>query len=221
MYRRIIMVAIAVAAIVLGAIAISEASPASHRRPQKRAAVVKVTSTRKARSKHHAPGTLLRRFAILRSANAASATPLPRGVEESFTKPGTETAAFELEPAETRSLNVDGTQVWVTPGAKGLCVTIPDPPKPPQPRTLSGSCGTLSQMTNGSLLVSREPSGPVLTVYGLVPDGDSVTITSQDGSHTAVPVASNFFAYHGGASARSVSIDSADGTAVETENLVG
>lgn len=220
MYRRIVMVTVAVAAIAFGVIAVSQAFPAGHGRVH-RGAAVKAASA-KARPKHHAAGMLLRRFAIFRSAKAAaaSATPLPSGVAERFTEPGTEVAAFDLEPAETRSLNVDGTQVWITPGAKGLCVTLSEPSKPGEPGLLSSGCNSASLIASkGDLLVSREPSGSGFTLDGLVPDGDSVTITNQDGSNTTVPVTSNFFQYNGGAAAQSVSIHSSGGAAVDTQQL--
>jgi hypothetical protein len=53
-------------------------------------------------------------------------------------------------------------------------------------------------------------------VYGLVPDGDSVTVTNQDGSHSNIPVASNFFKYSG-ASGQVVTIHGANGTVVGTQ----
>jgi len=201
MYKRMIVVVLAIAAAAFGAIAISQAASTPnarhHRRPYKGAAV------------------LYRQFSIFRSASAAAATPLPPGEAEHLTEQGTEVAEYQLEPAQARYLSVDGAHAWVTPGRKGLCLTV----LAPDGRTDTSTCGSSSQAASkGDLLVSRESSGPV--VYGLVPDGDSVTVTNQDGSHGNVPVTSNFFKYSGSASTQSISVHSAGGTAVETTNLI-
>lgn len=224
MYKRIIIVALAVAAATFGAIAISQAdAPSKHRRAPKvvASATSRAASTPKAVSKHRGTvkvsAVLEHQFSILRSARAASATLLPTSEAEHLTEPGTEVAGYELEPAQARSLNVDDTQAWVIPGREGLCVTIVHSGAQGAPGMNTTVCGSASLTANkGDLIVSRESSGVV--VYGLVPNGDSVIVTNQDGSQSDIAVTSNFFKYSG-SSAQSVSVRNANGTPVETENL--
>jgi hypothetical protein len=212
--RRIILVALAVAAVISGAIAISQAATTKH------AAAPKTATHKHAKPWKHRriAGVLVHRFSILRSArSAATATPLSVSDAEHFTEPGTEVAKLQLEPDQARSLDIDGTPAWVIPGGKGMFLLQVDPGE----ITEGAACSTASQAASeGIILVSREASGPSFIVYGLAPDGDSVTVANEEGSSIRVPVTSNFFKYSGGASARSISIRSAGGAAANTMKLV-
>lgn len=206
MYKRIIMVALAVASAVFGAIAISQAASTPHARPSHRRTNKDAT-------------VWLRHFAVLRSASAASATPLPAGTVKHLNEPGSMIAEYQAEPEQAHYLEVGGMQVWVIPGRKGLCLTTIEPgPKPTGPGLISTGCGWTSQvLASGVVQASWGGPGPSI-VYGLVPDGDSVTITKKDGSHSNIPVSRNFFKCSG-ASGQVVTIHSASGAVVGTQTI--
>lgn len=205
MSRRVIIFVLAAGAAVFGAIAMSQAASTPGAQPS-HAPVV--------RPAHKSAATLIGHFSALRSAVAASSVPaLPAATAEHLTEAGTMVAGYRLEPAQARYLGVGGTQAWVVPGANGICLVIPTP----DGSAIATGCGLATEVNRtGILQVQRPSSGPV--VYGLVPNGDSVTVTNQDGSHSNVPVASSFFKYSGPA-AQSVSIHSAAGTVVQAATL--
>jgi hypothetical protein len=225
MHRRIIILTSVAAAAVVAAVSISQAASSRHPVHRHTGAVTaqKATARRfktlKAPSTHRRADTaslLIHRFSVLRAARVASVTPLPAGQVQRLTEPGTEVAEYHLEPAQARFLDVDGTQAWVTPGQSGLCITILGAGG----QTATSACGSAAQAaSSGDVLVSREIPG-TFTAYGLVPDGDTVTVDTADGVRDNVPVTDNFFKYEGGTSAQSLSINNANGTAVETESLV-
>jgi hypothetical protein len=107
-------------------------------------------------------------------------------------------------------LKISGKQAWVVPGADGVCLTINEA------QTGSYVCNSVQIAANGGvLLMSRSPKA--VSVYGLVPDGDSVTV-HVGGSERPISVASNAFGYEGGPS-EDVSIHGPDGAVVETQSL--
>jgi hypothetical protein len=126
-----------------------------------------------------------------------------------MTEPGALVSGYGLEPAQTRSLDVNGTHAWVIPGSNGICLAIPAV----DGSSIAVGCGSLAVATTGILQVQRPSTGPV--VYGLVPNDDTVAVTGQDGTTSGLPVASNFFKYSG-ASVQSISIRDAAGSAVQT-----
>jgi hypothetical protein len=115
---------------------------------------------------------------------------------------------YKLEPAQARYIEGDGTHAWVVPGGNGICLALPTA------ASITTGCGSLADASTEGLLVVERPSSG-LVIYGLVPNGASVTVTNQDGSSAGVPVAGNFFAY-GDPSAESVSVAKADGSQVST-----
>src|SRR5271166_2156795 len=206
MRKRLIAILFGAAVAVFGVIAISQASnspsPVNRLGPSKKhiAARHHVTVAR----------TLLHRFAVLRAAKSASAISLPTGLAEGFTESGTEVAKYQLEPTQARALKIGGKQAWVVPGADGVCLTLD------QGQTDSYVCNSVQVADNGGvLLMSRSPKA--VSVYGLVPDGDSVTVR-VGGSERSISVASNAFGYEGGPS-EEVSIHGPDGAVVETQSL--
>jgi hypothetical protein len=206
MSKRITIFVLVVGATVFSAIAISQAASTGGRR----------TIHSADRNADVGTGGLYARFSILRSAQtaASSADGLPLATAEHLTEPGTMVSEYEIEPANARAVDVNGTQAWVIPGANGICLAVPTP----EGAAIAIGCGSLAEAGKGILQVHGSSSGSAV-VYGLVPNGDSVSVTNRDGSHSNVPVSSNFFKYSG-SSAQSVSIDSATGAAVETASLV-
>jgi hypothetical protein len=141
---------------------------------------------------------------------ASSAVALPAATAEHLTEQGTMVAEYRLEPAQARYLDVGGTHAWVVPGGSGICLVIPTP----DGSAIASGCGSATDVSRtGILQVQRSSSGAV--VYGLVPNGDSVTVTNQDGSHSDVAVAGNFFKY-GGPHAQSIAIHGSDGGIAQT-----
>lgn len=204
MPKPIVVLIVAVAAAVLGAIALSQAASAP----------IQPTTRTRIRARAYTPvaAALYRRFSVLRAARqAASSTGagLPAASAEHLTEPGTLVSEYELEPAQVRYIDVEGTHAWVIPGSRGICLGIPSS----DGYSISTTCGSLADAgTSGLLMVMRGSAGAV--VYGLVPDGDSVAVANQDGSSVGLPIASNFFAYSSPA-ARSVSVRKADGSTLE------
>jgi hypothetical protein len=128
-------------------------------------------------------------------------------------------AEYQAESEQAHYLDVGGMQVWVIPGRKGLCLTtIESGPQSTGPGLISTGCGWTSQvLASGVVVANRGGPGPSI-VYGLVPDGDSVTVNNQDGSYSNVPVSSNFFKYSG-ISGQTVTIHNAGGSVVGTQPI--
>jgi hypothetical protein len=208
MRKRLIAILLGVVVAVFGAIAISRASgspPPVNRPDLPKKHVAERHRVTVARA-------LLHRFAVLRAARPASAVSLPTGLAEDFTESGTEVTKYQLEPTQARALKIGAKQAWVVPGAGGVCLTID------QGQTDSSVCNSTQIAAKGGvLLMSRSPKA--VSVYGLVPDGDSVTVR-VGGSERPVPVASSAFGYEGGPS-EAVSIHAPDGAVVETQSLEG
>ena len=206
MHKRLIAILFGAVVAVFGAIAISQAS--SSRSP-----VGRLNQQKKhVAARHHVTvaRTLLHRFAVLRAAKPAAALSLPPGLAKDFTESGTEVAKYQLEPTQARALKIGAKQAWVVPGAAGVCLTVNE--------GLTGSyvCNSMQVAAKGGvLLMSRSPQA--VSVYGLVPDGDSVTIR-VGGSERSVSTVSNAFGYEGGPS-EAVSIHGPDGAVVETQSL--
>jgi hypothetical protein len=178
--KRALSIILVVSAAVLGAIAVSQAAS---------------TSRHLARRAH---------FSVLRSANAAASTAaaaLPASTAKYVTEPGTLAAEYEIEPAGAAYVEINATtHAWVIPGRKGMCLVVPVW----KGLSIDTSCGSTANAAGGSLVMILQPSsGPV--VYGLVPDGASVTVTNNDGTSKNVPVAHNVFLY-AGLSARAVTV---------------
>jgi len=183
----IILVAIAAA---LGAIAVSQAASAPRRL---------------------ARGA---RFSVLRSAKAAvstAATALPASTAKYVTEPGTLASEYEIEPAGAAYVEINATtHAWVIPGRKGMCLVVPVW----KGLSIDTSCGSTANAAGGSLvMILRPSSGPV--VYGLAPDGASVTATNNDGTSKNVPVAHNVFMY-AGPSAKAVTVHPQGGEEMTT-----
>jgi hypothetical protein len=181
---KTVLVAATVAA--LAAIAVSQAAPTP-------APLHHVLSTRRSH---------IGSFSVLHSARAATsgAAGLSAATVKHLTEPGTLVAEMELEPARSVSVEINSTQVWVTPGRNGMCLAVDEP-------LVEGRvCGSLANANAGGLVMVQRPiSGPAV-VYGVVPDGASVSITNTDGSSTSVPVTSNVFMLADPTTAQSVSV---------------
>jgi hypothetical protein len=207
-HLRSLLAAAMLASLVFGAIAVSRAASPHHKRPAEAAHPVRPAE---------APA-LYGRFAVLRSARlAASASPdtaLPAEYAEHLVEAGTIYAKFELEPAEAHVVPVAGTSgLWVIPGRNGICLAIPDAV------LITTDCGSVAKATTDGLMVVQRPSsGPV--VYGLVPDGASVSAEGMDGSATTVGVADNVFR-RTAASLRAMSVRTATGSVVQPVALSG
>jgi|SRR5665213_791 len=200
MTKRLLIFVLAAAATVFGAIAMSQAStpearPAKHARPGHRTYTVSPVLTH--------------RFAVLRTARAATAWTAPAEYAEHLTEPGTMVSEYQLEPTQARAITVGGTQVWVTPGANGICLGIPAA----DGSSLNTGCSSLPESEQGLLIVQRPSTGPV--VYGLVPSNDSVTTTNKDGSTNSVTVNDNVF-IDSSAAVRSIAVHAADGSVVRS-----
>jgi hypothetical protein len=154
-----LLAATLLASLVFGAIAVSRAASAHHRRSAETTHPMRPVEAT----------ALYDRFAVLRSARlAASASPdtaLPAEYAEHLVEAGTIYAKFELEPADAHRVPVAGTPgLWVIPGRSGVCLAIPDAV------LITTDCGSVAKATvHGLMVVQRPSSGPV--VYGLVPDG--------------------------------------------------
>jgi hypothetical protein len=200
MHKRIGGFLPAVAAVALGALGISQVA-----RTHSAGSIV---NHQPIRHVQESAAVLYRRFSILDSA-AASSNPLPAATAAGLTEPGTHTSEYQLKPTASRHLDVNGTDAWVVPGQAGICLVV----RGAEAGSVITECGALSTaVTKGFLLVMRASSGPM--AFGLVPDGDSVTVAKQDDSSSNVPVANNFFRYSG--PALSVSIRDANGGIVRT-----
>jgi hypothetical protein len=152
------------------------------------------------------------RFSVLRSAKLAAAsseTALPALTEKHLTEPETLVSELELEPARASYVEIDATtHGWVIPGRKRICLAVAT-----RISIVSG-CGSLASADAGGLVMVQRPStGPI--IYGVVPDGATVTVTDTDGSSNSVRVTSNVFRY-AEPTAKSVSVRAGGGSAVTT-----
>jgi hypothetical protein len=192
MKRMFVTVVLATTAAVLGAIAISQAAS---------------TPVRVARPVHTSAHHARAQFSVLRSAKVAassSETALPALTEKRLTEPETLVSELELEPARAVYVQIDSsTHGWVIPGRRGICLAVATS------ISIVRDCGTLASADTGGLIMTRQTgSGPL--IYGLVPDGASVTVNNGDGSTRSITVASNVFEY-GDPMAQSVSVQPAGG----------
>jgi hypothetical protein len=156
------------------------------------------------------PAQLNDSFSVLGSAKLAdstSSTTLPALSVQHLSESGTLVAEYGLEPAQARYIEINAsTHAWVIPGRSGLCLAIPAF----HGASIDVGCGSLAKINAGGLVMVRRPaSGPV--IYGLVPNGASVTVTNQDSSSTSIPVSNNVFMY-GDTTAQSVSVQADDGS---------
>ena len=182
--RILTTVLVAATSAALAAIAVSQAAPTP------------THHTRSVKRSH------IGRFSVLHSAKAATsgAGGLSAATAKHLTESGTLVAEMELEPARSVSVEINSTQVWVTPGRNGMCLAVTEP-------LVEGRvCGSLANANAGGLVMVQRPiSGPAV-MYGVVPDGASVSITNSDGSSTSVPVVSNVFMHADPTTAQSVSV---------------
>jgi hypothetical protein len=179
MKRILITVFLAATAASMAAIAISEAAPTPLRSPHP------------ARSTKRAPDG---RFSVLRSAKLAASSSeaaLPALTIKRLTEPGTLVSELELEPTRASYVEINAAaHAWVIPGQRGICLAVHNG------IAIVTVCGTLASADAGGLVIVKRPSsGPI--IYGLVPDGASVTVTNRDGSSGCVPVTDNVFMYAG------------------------
>lgn len=206
MSRRIIIFVLAAGAAVFGAIAISQAASTPTAQKAGRESVARPA---------HRSNTLGRHFAVLGSAAKVSSAggELPAATAEHLTEPGTMVAQYGLEPDQSRSVGTGSIQAWVVPGSSGICLVVPTP----DGSAVATGCGPAADVSRtGIVQVQRPASGPV--VYGLVPNGDSVTATSQGGTPSNIAATSNFFTYSG-PNVQSVAIRASNGSVVQTAIL--
>lgn len=187
MKRTVITVMLATAFALLAAIAISQAASTT---PGRSSRVVRRTA-----SGHE-------RLSVFQTAKAASASPeamLPAVTIRHLTEAGTLDSELGLEPTRATYVQFNSaTHGWVVPGQSGMCLLVS------KGIAILSDCGSLANVDAGSLVMVRESSsGPV--IYGLVPDGASVTVANAGGSSSSVPVTSNVFMYADPA-AQSVSV---------------
>jgi hypothetical protein len=79
---------------------------------------------------------------------------------------------------------LDGPGLWITPGARGLCISDPQ----------VSFCGTLTSRDSIGFIGPGATSPAQQTLSGLVPNGNSmVTLVLADGTHRTVPVAHNIW----------------------------
>jgi putative exporter of polyketide antibiotics len=191
MKRNLITICLATLGAAFALIAISEAAS---------------TSVRPTRPTHHAK-SIRGRFSVLGSAKVAAAsaeTALPALSASHFTEPDTLMSELELEPAQSRFVTFDSnTHGWVIPGRRGLCLAVRGA------ISIVSICNHQSSAEqSGLVMVLQASAGPV--IYGLVPDGASVAVTSKDGATTGVTVTGNVFK-ESDPSAQSVTVRSAAG----------
>ncbi len=197
MKRILVTIFLATTTAALGAIAISQAASTPLR------SSMPVRSTKR---------SLDGRFSILRSAKLAassSETALPALTDKRLTEPETLVSELELEPAHASYIEINATtHGWVIPGRSGMCLAVS------MSVSIVRDCGPLASADAGGLvMVRRSSSGPI--IYGLVPDGASVTVTNGDGSSSSVPVTSNVFMY-ADPTAQSVSVQAVGGSVKTT-----
>jgi hypothetical protein len=190
--RTLTTILVAAASAAVAAIAVSQAAP---------------TPTR---SSHAAKRSQAGKFSVLRLARlASSGTALPASIAKWETAPGALVSELELEPARSVPVEVNSTQLWVTPGRKGMCLSVPGS------FFMSSGCGSLASADAGGEIMALWPRPGQAVIYGLVPDGASVTITHADGSSTAVPVSNNVF-MRADSTPKSVSVRLAGGSVTTT-----
>jgi hypothetical protein len=191
MKRSLITVIVAAIIAALAAIAVSAAAP---------------TPRIPAKPTQSADRRLGSRFSVL--AGSSSGAALPAGTATHLTAPGTLVSEFALEPTSAVAVEINDTQAWVIPGRRGICLAVSGV------LLTTEVCGPLANADAGCLvMVLRPSSGPV--IYGLVPDGASVTVTDTDGSSSGVPVTNNVFV-RADPTAQSVSVKPIGGPAMTT-----
>jgi len=184
----LVLIAIAVAAIVVGAAGAKSGSR-------------DVTRSRKSAGSH-VSRRLLAEFKVLRQdqegvkgAHGASASasyqPLPQGVVE-----GMDRAQPEMEPSSAAFAG--GTYpTWVVPGANHICLVLGTTGANSVP---SSSCGSTSSAAHQGLVISTENEAGTPVIVGLVPNGNSVVrVTDTGGTSKSVPVVDNVYEVTGGA----------------------
>jgi hypothetical protein len=127
------------------------------------------------------PSQLRSSYSFLRS-NATSTDPsLPDGWQA-----GAMVAQYGLEPDLAKYAgSPDGTSVWFIPGQSGSCIVI---------GSGGGACGPNAPIAAQGIDVGVVPtSGAPSTVFGVVPDGATITATSSPGPDAPVPVSGNAF----------------------------
>lgn len=177
-------------------------------------AVSQAASSTPVRASGHARSSTmgLRYFSVLHSARVAtSSEELPASTAKHLSEPGTEDSEYGLEPADARHVQLNAsTHGWVVPGQAGVCLVVPSS----NGDWISTDCGSVGSANVGGLvMVARPASGPVL--YGLVPNGASVTVTNTNGSDASIPVADNVFMY-ADPNVQSVSVRAAGASVVTT-----
>jgi hypothetical protein len=79
---------------------------------------------------------------------------------------------------------LDGPGLWITPGARGLCISDPQ----------AGDCGMLAGQAAGGIIGGSTTGAGRETITGLVPDGNrTVTIVLADGTRKTFPVIENVY----------------------------
>ncbi len=94
-------------------------------------------------------------------------------------------AQFGLNPSLAREVTYGDSHVWIIPGGAGICV---------EDEKGGGGCGSIAQALEGSVAVGVGSGEGGVTVYGLVPNGNSqVVVHDADGGSEDVPVEHNVY----------------------------
>ena len=138
--------------------------------------------------------SVARYFTVLRPARAAGsalANSVPANTAKSLTKSGTLVSGLELEPAVASQVTLRGAKNgWVVPGKRGICLVLE------VAHEIAQDCNeAASADTRGIVMVER--SNANISIFGLIPDGATVSATSQDGSQEPVAVEGNVFSREG------------------------
>jgi hypothetical protein len=138
--------------------------------------------------------SLASHFAVIRSARLAGSAltaSLPANTAESLTRPGTLVSGLELEPALASNVKLRGTKhSWVVPGRRGICLVLETA------REIAQDCNeTAAADSRGLVMIERRDAGT--GIFGLVPNGASVSATNSDGAQLPIAVEGNVFSYEG------------------------
>lgn len=133
------------------------------------------------------PATLAAAFSDLRRA-ATRQDEMPANaamsVEAVGSLPGHQ---YGLNLAHARRIGAPGgTPVWLVPGATGSCITL---------NQGGGGCGPNSDVETRGLINAQVPvNGDPAVVYGILPDGASITSTDAHGQSHSVAMTGRAFA---------------------------
>lgn len=126
---------------------------------------------------------LARSFAVFRRSKRGQ-PPLPASVIDQITHDAN--ARYGLDSTKAQYLTVAGLDVWLVPGAAGVCVVLP--------AHSSMFTTSLAKALSGGLVIWRMGPGDAQTVIGFVPDTNkTVHMTTGDGEVVDAPVVNNMY----------------------------